>query len=39
MRYSKYFGTKEEAIAWRQAKQEELFGDFGKIVSLDRKQG
>jgi hypothetical protein len=39
VRYSKYFGTKEEAIKWRQAKQEELFGDFGKIVSLDRKQG
>jgi hypothetical protein len=39
VRYSKYFKTKEEAIAWRQEKQEELFGDFGKIVSLDRKQG
>jgi len=39
VRYSKYFKTKEEAIAWRQAKQEELFGEFGKIVSLDRKQG
>jgi hypothetical protein len=38
-RYSKFFGTKEEAIAWRLKKQEELFGEFGKIVSLDRKQG
>jgi len=36
---SEGFEKKEQAIAWRQRIEKQLFGEFARVVPLDRKQG